>query len=99
MAATVRQRSLKALALLWAPLVTLAVIATGNHYVFDVVTGTLTAAVGYALGCWVTSLVNAPRRAPVRVVEPVGARQRRPIAELRTAASSPERSLTTLIKR
>jgi membrane-associated phospholipid phosphatase len=66
LAATVRRRWLKAVALLWAPLVTLAVIATGNHYLFDVVTGALTAAVGYALGRWVMLLVNAPRRAPVR---------------------------------
>jgi membrane-associated phospholipid phosphatase len=99
LAATVRRRWLKVLALLWAPLVTLAVIATGNHYLFDVVTGALTAAVGYALGRWVTSLVNAPRRAPVRSVEPVRHGQRRPIAEFTPAASSPDRSLTTLIKR
>jgi len=66
LAATTRRRWLKALALLWAPLVILAVVATGNHYVFDVVTGSLTAMVGYALGRRVNSLVNAPRRARVR---------------------------------
>ena len=85
MAAAVRRRWLKLLALLWAPLVTLAVIATGNHYLFDVVTGALAAAIGYALGCWVTSLVNAPRRAPVRAVEQVRNGHRRPIAELQMA--------------
>jgi membrane-associated phospholipid phosphatase len=63
LATAARRRWLKLVALLWAPLVTLAVIATGNHYVFDVVTGALAAAVGYALGRWVTSLVTAPRRA------------------------------------
>jgi PAP2 superfamily len=66
LAAATRRRWVKLLALLWAPLVTLAVIATGNHYVFDVVTGALTAAVGYVLGRSVTSLVNAPRRSPAR---------------------------------
>jgi membrane-associated phospholipid phosphatase len=70
-AAATHRRWLKLLALLWAPLVTLAVIATGNHYVFDVVTGALTAAVGYALGRWVTSLVNAPRQSPARPPEPI----------------------------
>jgi membrane-associated phospholipid phosphatase len=40
----------KALALLWGPLVTLAVIATGNHYVFDVVTGLIVTVAGFAAG-------------------------------------------------
>src|SRR4051794_12910182 len=40
----------KALALLWGPLVTLAVVATGNHYLFDVVTGLVVTAVGFAVG-------------------------------------------------
>jgi membrane-associated phospholipid phosphatase len=71
LAAAARRRWLKLLALLWAPLVTLAVIATGNHYVFDVVTGALTAGVGYALGRWVTSLVNAPRRPSRRSLDQV----------------------------
>ena len=74
--AAARRPWLKLLALLWAPLVTLAVIATGNHYVFDVVTGALTAAVGYALGRCVTSLVNAPRRPSLRSLEPVRHEQR-----------------------
>jgi hypothetical protein len=29
----------KALALLWGPLVSLAVVVTGNHYVFDIAAG------------------------------------------------------------
>jgi hypothetical protein len=37
--AAVRRRWVKALALSWGPLVTLAVVATGNHYLFDVVAG------------------------------------------------------------
>jgi hypothetical protein len=62
LAATTRRRWLQGVALLWAPLVTLAVIATGNHYAFDVVTGALTAAVGYALGRRVPALVVSPAR-------------------------------------
>jgi membrane-associated phospholipid phosphatase len=40
----------KALALLWGPLVTLSVLATGNHYVFDIVAGLLVTAAGFAVG-------------------------------------------------
>jgi hypothetical protein len=40
----------KALAVLWGPLVTLAVLATGNHYVFDVLTGLLVTGAGFAIG-------------------------------------------------
>ena len=99
LAATVHRRWLKAVALLWAPLVTLAVIATGNHYLFDVVTGALTAAVGYALGRWITSLVNTPRPPRVRGVAPVRQRPRRPVPELGSAATVPRGSWTTLIRR
>ena len=45
----------RALALSWGPLVTVAVIATGNHYVFDVVTGLL-----------LTGLAHAATRRPGR---------------------------------
>jgi len=38
------------LALLWGPLVSLSVVATGNHYVFDIVAGMVAAAIGYGLG-------------------------------------------------
>jgi PAP2 superfamily len=47
----------RALALLWGPLVTLAVIATGNHYLFDAATGLLVAAVAFAT----TRMVNSAR--------------------------------------
>jgi len=40
----------KALALLWGPLVSLSVVATGNHYIFDIVAGLLVTAVGFAVG-------------------------------------------------
>jgi len=44
------QRWAKALVLLWGPLVTLAVVATGNHFVFDAVAGLVVTAAGFAVG-------------------------------------------------
>jgi membrane-associated phospholipid phosphatase len=38
----------KALALLWAPLVSVSVVATGNHYMFDVAAGLVVTALGLA---------------------------------------------------
>jgi membrane-associated phospholipid phosphatase len=49
-AAAARARWAKALAVLWGPLVTLSVIATGNHYVFDVAAGLLVTGLGFASG-------------------------------------------------
>ncbi len=49
-AAALHARWAKALALLWGPLVTLSVIATGNHYLFDIVAGLLVTGAGFALG-------------------------------------------------
>jgi membrane-associated phospholipid phosphatase len=49
-AAALEARWARALALLWGPVVTLAVVATGNHYVFDVATGLLVTAVGFSAG-------------------------------------------------
>ena len=40
---------LKWVALLWGPIVGLAVVATGNHFVFDAVAGLAAAALGYGL--------------------------------------------------
>jgi membrane-associated phospholipid phosphatase len=40
----------KALALLWGPVVSLSVVATGNHYVFDIAAGLLVTALGFFLG-------------------------------------------------
>jgi len=60
-AAAVRARWAKALALLWGPLVTVAVIATGNHYLFDAATGLLVTAVGYAVTQLAGRLATARR--------------------------------------
>jgi hypothetical protein len=53
-AASLRHPVLKGLALLWGPLVGLAVVATGNHFVFDMAAGIAAAALGYVLGAGAT---------------------------------------------
>ena len=49
-ATTLRGRWARTVALLWGPVVTLSVLATGNHYVFDVAAGLLVTAAGFAAG-------------------------------------------------
>src|SRR5919107_2108901 len=49
-AATSSNRIVKLLAHLWGPAIALAVVATGNHYVFDIAAGMVAAAAGYGLG-------------------------------------------------
>jgi hypothetical protein len=46
---TLRNPVLRAIALLWGPVVALAVVATGNHFVFDAVAGIAAAVGGYGL--------------------------------------------------
>jgi hypothetical protein len=55
-AAAVQRPVLKVLALLWGPTIGLAVVATGNHFVFDIVAGLVAAGAGYALGNLATRL-------------------------------------------
>ncbi len=53
------------LALAWGPLVTLAVIATGNHFVVDAVAGVIVTATGYAITSYGPPLARralGPRR-------------------------------------
>jgi membrane-associated phospholipid phosphatase len=50
LAAAARSWWLKALALSWAPLIGLAVVATGNHFVFDIAAGVVVTVAGYAAG-------------------------------------------------
>lgn len=59
-AAAVRPRWAKALALMWGPLVSLAVVATGNHYLFDIAAGLLVTAVGF----WASSAAVRMRERP-----------------------------------
>src|SRR3954469_22952969 len=47
--AAIRQPVLRWVALLWGPTVGLAVVATGNHFVFDMIAGVVASALGYAL--------------------------------------------------
>jgi hypothetical protein len=49
----------KALALLWGPTVALAVVATGNHYLFDIATGLVVTGAGFAFA-WVIGRRRPP---------------------------------------
>jgi hypothetical protein len=60
-AGVVRNPALRLLALLWGPAIGLAVVATGNHYVFDIAAGVVAAVLGYLLGAAVARM--SPRRA------------------------------------
>jgi membrane-associated phospholipid phosphatase len=57
-AVALRRRWAKTLALLWGPVVSLAVVATGNHYVFDTAAGLVVTGLGFAAG----RLAAAPRQ-------------------------------------
>ena len=50
LAAAMRTPTMRFFWLAWGPLVTLAVIATGNHFVFDAVAGLIVTAAGYTAG-------------------------------------------------
>ena len=60
-AAAVRNPAVKVVAWLWGPVIGLAVVATGNHYVFDIAAGVVAAGLGYLLGAAVARM--APRSA------------------------------------
>jgi hypothetical protein len=65
-AAAVRNRAIKVAWLLWGPVIGLAVVATGNHYVFDIAAGVVAAGLGYLLGAAVARMSPrspAPRAA------------------------------------
>ena len=49
-AAATSNRLVKVIAHLWGPTIALAVVATGNHFVFDIAAGMVAAAAGYGLG-------------------------------------------------
>ena len=49
-AAVVRHPLAKTVALLWGPTIGLAVVATGNHFVFDIAAGLVASALGYGVG-------------------------------------------------
>jgi hypothetical protein len=55
-AAAVRHPVVKFAWLLWGPVIGLAVVATGNHYVFDIAAGVVAAGLGYLLGAAVARM-------------------------------------------
>ena len=65
-AASLRHPVLKVLAWLWGPAIGLAVVATGNHYVFDIAAGVVAAGLGYLLGAAVARAQPQPRPATQR---------------------------------
>lgn len=71
----------KALAWAWGPIVTLSVVATANHYVFDVAAGLVITLAGLVLGRWITERLaqHAPwlRRQAVATPRPGGAHEQR----------------------
>ena len=50
LAAAANRRWLKLLALSWAPIIGLAVVATGNHFLFDIAAGVAVTVAGYVVG-------------------------------------------------
>ena len=69
-AAAVRNPAVKALALLWGPAIGLAVVATGNHFVFDIAAGLLASALGYGAGVLVAGRRNPVRTRPAPAMRP-----------------------------
>jgi hypothetical protein len=72
LAAAAQSRTTKILALAWGPVVSLTVVATANHYVFDIAAGLLAAVAGYAVG---RALEHLPRvgRPRLTLLRPQGA--------------------------
>jgi PAP2 superfamily len=60
-AQAVRNPILRLLALLWGPVIGLAVVATGNHFIFDIAAGLVASALGYCVGA---VAARAMRRRP-----------------------------------
>jgi hypothetical protein len=63
-ASAVRNPLVKTAALLWGPAIGLAVVATGNHFVFDIAAGLVASALGYGVG---TVAARATARRPASV--------------------------------
>jgi hypothetical protein len=63
LAAALRNPLARTVALLWGPVIGLAVVATGNHYVFDIAAGLVVSALGYGVGT-VAARASTRRPAP-----------------------------------
>jgi PAP2 superfamily len=61
-AAAVKNPLARTVALLWGPTIGLAVVATGNHFVFDIAAGLVASALGYGVGT-VAARANSRRPA------------------------------------
>src|SRR3954447_7060370 len=64
-AASVRHPLARLVAVLWGPAIALAVVATGNHFVFDIAAGLVACAAGYGLGAAAARASRRPRQAAV----------------------------------
>jgi membrane-associated phospholipid phosphatase len=68
--AALRNPILRYAALLWGPAIALAVVATGNHYVFDIAAGVLASGVGYGLQAMAARICLKLKRTPVASLRP-----------------------------
>jgi membrane-associated phospholipid phosphatase len=65
LAAAARRPLARCVAWLWAPTIALAVVATGNHFLFDIAAGVVATAAGFAIGELVRRKPLALRREPL----------------------------------
>jgi hypothetical protein len=65
----VRTAALRVAAALWGPLVTVAVLATGNHFVVDVVAGLAVTLIGFAIA-WLSARLAVTRGRSRHAVRP-----------------------------
>ena len=86
-ASATSNRWLKVAGHLWGPTVALAVVATGNHYVFDIAAGMVAAAIGYGLGALVAKGTRAGRLEPDGVDRTSRPSRRRRSGSSRAASS------------
>jgi hypothetical protein len=68
LAAALRNPVLRVAALMWGPVMLLTVVATGNHFVFDAITGLAITAAGYGVHRLVTARRPARRTATVYAI-------------------------------
>jgi PAP2 superfamily protein len=69
-ASAVRNPIARGVALLWGPTIAVAVVATGNHFVFDIAAGLVASALGYAAGSAVTRAMGRRRPRPAPALRP-----------------------------
>jgi hypothetical protein len=70
LAAASRHGATKVLCLAWGPLVCLTVVATANHYVFDIAVGLLVSVLGFLLGPLPARWLDARRGRPALTTSP-----------------------------